>query len=314
MEGELVNLSKDEVFISNEKGETKNISIHSISKIIESSASNDNTVASTMAFDHEVRDKEVKIDTELKDERRNFNKSLNEIENKVKCSKQLIEDFDLKNIKTIDEASELTDMEKMQHGKKEKILCSLDEMNEEEWNQFVTNEKLFKTKSSYAECHYNTEIKITEIPEHLKKEAERIESELKAEKSKCDHINEERGNQISNENEEEKYCSVVRDSKDSKAKKKKATTTVVNKPKAGSKKKILWIIGILILLFILFIGWRIYKIQAKRELKRMTKIEMKKERADKHPKNKHKRRKQDSEYDNIDNIDIIKQVEEYTED
>jgi PAB1-binding protein PBP1 len=287
LEGELFDIDihdKESISLVNEKGVITKLMIKCIYNIMESSASNDNTVASTIA--HENEGKEMRTDIEVKnDNKKIFNKTLQEASSDIKASNYNMLDNEL-----INEAKSTSIDSKY---KKERILCSLDDMNEEEWNQFVTNEQLFKTKSSYTEAHYNTEVDLDKVPIHIRKEAERIENELKKSRSKNDHINEERGieNTDCNDNEEHKYSSVHRN--DCKNKKNiYLKKKMPSKPTISKRTKLFLVIGFLLLLFIAFISFRVYKIQTKRELKRLSKIETKHQ--------KRSRNTKQYEYDNND--------------
>ena len=83
------------------------------------------------------------------------------------------------------------------------------------WDQFELNKKKFKVESSYDEKHYTTELIHCRIPEKLKIKAEKIAKDI-IENTKEDdnnHLKEERGliSQTENdEDEEDKYCSVLR--------------------------------------------------------------------------------------------------------
>lgn len=137
---------------------------------------------------------------------------------------------------------------------KEEILYSLDDLTEQNWNQFDENEKLYKVHSTYAEKYYNSEIDLLRVPEQVKKAAELIEKELKLTKSKSSHVNEERGINLEGdkENEETKYSSVLRN------KNIKICKSTKQNLKGGiSCGKILIY---LIFILILFIGYRVHKI------------------------------------------------------
>lgn len=148
-------------------------------------------------------------------------------------------------------------------NEKEEIICSLDDFQESQWNQFDDNEKLFKIKSSYSENQYNPKINFDTLPDQIKKTAEKIERELKLNKSKSTHINEERGIILSDEeNEEAKYSSVVRKSKkENKNKQVSSFSNKNNKTTQFSLWKFLVFIGISL---ILFISYRLHKISQKK--------------------------------------------------
>lgn len=193
-------------------------------------------------------DNDMAVDTEIKEI--NFNKAIftDSIEKTTKELKQ-------NEFKT--EESNYND--RKSNYQQEKILCSLDDLNEQNWNQFEENEKLYKVNSTYTEKQYNTEIDLQKVPEQLKKAAEQIEKELKMNKSKSNHINEERGMAAKEdgETEENKYSSVVRNANKNKA-----------KPKTQNKKSSYEFFGfscwkiLFVLFFVLtvFISYRIHKI------------------------------------------------------
>jgi PAB1-binding protein PBP1 len=169
---------------------------------------------------------------------------------------------------------------------KDKITRSLEEENLENWDQFEENRKLFKTESNYSENYYNTEIREETIPETLKIEAEKIEKELKASKSKNGHLNEERGllndDDYESKDDEEKYSSVMRDgnlsvSSGGKKMKKGGRKEVKDSSKETkrqiSKKTIFSNTGkgclLIIVLFLVFIIYRVYKINQVISTKKM---------------------------------------------
>ena len=229
-DGELVNSTKDTISLLTNDRTTDIIQTKSIIKIHEQNQSNDNTVASSL----NTHVNYLKIDTELKEVTK-FNKTLDETKHKIK-----------QNIESIE-----NDRDLFKDRSKEKILYCLDEIEETDWNQFETNNQLFKVKSNYNENLYNAEIKEDEIPEHIRLEAEKIEKELKATKSNSNHINEERGIISENEENEEKYSSVIR----------QIEKKVIKAKSSGSKtwKVILFIIVIIII----FISYRVYKVNRK---------------------------------------------------
>lgn len=153
---------------------------------------------------------------------------------------------------------------------KEEILCSLDDLQETNWNQFEDNSKLYKVNSTYDEKYYNTTIDESNIPENVRKAAEQIEKELKFTKSKSHHINEERGLISPNdESEETKYSSVFRNTskKSSSANNNKKSNINCNisknsKNRTDSSNKLSFtkVLGVIILLFVSFVSYRLYKI------------------------------------------------------
>lgn len=82
------------------------------------------------------------------------------------------------------------------------------------WDQFEINKKKFNVETSYDEKHYTTELNHSKIPQLLKIKAERIAKEIIENTKENDniHLKEERGiiNQTENEDEEDKYSSVLR--------------------------------------------------------------------------------------------------------
>jgi len=94
----------------------------------------------------------------------------------------------------------------------EKILCSLDDLKHENWNQFEENQNLYKIESSYSEDKYNSRIDQDKITNSLKNMAQSIENSLKNNKTNNTHLNEERGIFSDNETDENKYSNVVRKS------------------------------------------------------------------------------------------------------
>lgn len=132
--------------------------------------------------------------------------------------------------------------------------CSLNESEDQAFNQFETNEKLFKTNSTYSNSVYNPDVEYDSVPENLKSLAEKIEKEVKSRKSTNNHINEERGlSNNASDSEEAKYSSVVRASTA-----KQLNQEFVNKSKLKSFVKNLFII--LTIVFVAFISYRVNKI------------------------------------------------------
>jgi len=193
-------------------------------------------------------DNDITVDTEIKEV--NFSKTIF-TDSIDKTKKECKENEYGEEIKR-------NNKENKSHSKEE-ILYSLDDLDEQNWNQFEENEKLYKVNSTYTEKQYNTEIDLQKVPEQLKKAAEQIEKELKMNKTKSTHINEERGIEAKeDETEEARYSSVVRNS----------NTKNKTKPKIQSKKNEYSILGfscwkillIIFLIFSIFISYRIHKI------------------------------------------------------
>ena len=79
-----------------------------------------------------------------------------------------------------------------------------------DWNQFATNQQKFKTKTSYRESDYTTELDVSAVPEHVKRRAEQIEKDImKGGETKNKHLLEDRGLLPYGQDDEEDLFSAV---------------------------------------------------------------------------------------------------------
>jgi len=84
------------------------------------------------------------------------------------------------------------------------------------WDQFEANERLFGVRTSYDERYYTTEIDQKKLPREVVEKAHRIEKEITSQNTGNTHLAEERGTvapRDDTEDEEDKYSSVLRESK-----------------------------------------------------------------------------------------------------
>lgn len=204
-------------------------------QIEEISAVDEATKADSMS----AHDGCMKVDTEIKDDvNKKYNLTLNEAEEKIKKA------FSLQAPSNVSK----------------QLLGSLDDMQEEEWNQFDLNNHLYRVNSTYSEDKYNSAIDHSKISDEVKRAAEKIEEELKMTKSKSSHLNEERGIAMSEDetNEEVKYSSVERPTK-----KLPKGLKISQKKEKPKKWKPIYIVIAAIILLVIFVSYRIYKLSTK---------------------------------------------------
>jgi PAB1-binding protein PBP1 len=72
-------------------------------------------------------------------------------------------------------------MENEQLTAKESIMgdTKIEDNLNDDWDQFEQNKNKFNVESSYQEEKYTTKLNLEEIPEELKREAEKIEKVIK---------------------------------------------------------------------------------------------------------------------------------------
>ena len=240
---------------------TKNCNHNEFSNNLNSKEKENSTLSNTVASSVYNQDNDIIKDTEIKthftgsNDFKKFKESLEETKNCLKSN-----EFTINTSNNISKFNSNTSKNILNQ---EKILCKLDDIQEQNWNQFEDNQKLYKVKSSYNENKYNSEIKLEKVPEQVKNAAEQIERELKMTNSKNTHLNEERGKILNNESESEeaKYSSVIRNNK---------TKTKNNNKKNENKRSKLKLVCYLLFAFVLclsiFVGYRLHKISSQNNL------------------------------------------------
>lgn len=235
LEGEVIGGENDRIILgATSRSDDEKIYLQ-LNQIEEISAVDEATKADSMS----AHDGCMKVDTELKDDvKKKYNLSIDEAHEKIKKSFS---------------AQANTNVSK-------ELLGNLDDMQEEEWNQFDLNNQLYRVNSTYSENKYNSTIDHSKIPEEIKKAAEKIEEELKMTKSKSSHLNEERGIAMPDDdnNEEAKYSSVDRP-----IKRVSRTSKMPHKKDKPKRWKPIYILIAAIIILVIFVSYRIYKLSTK---------------------------------------------------
>lgn len=233
-----------------------------------------NTVASSVYNQDNdiIKDTEIKTHFSSSNDFKKFKESLEETKNCLKANEFTINNsnnsnnkhYDVNDIKISKFNSQTS--KNSNYLQQEKILCKLDDIQDQNWNQFEDNQKLYKVKSSYNENKYNSEIKLEKVPEQVKNAAEQIERELKMTNSKNTHLNEERGKILNNESESEeaKYSSVIRNGNKTSNKTKNNNKKNSNENKRSKLKLVCYLLFAFVLGLSIFVGYRLHKISSQR--------------------------------------------------